>query len=463
VRIGVVPGCRNVAAMTAVLTPQVRQPPRRVALRWTNERFVVTFLLGHALLGLVLAQAPALATVHAMAVCGYALYTAVSTNDVARPVYLAVYIACCDVMWRITVAKFPWEGAKWVGALLFAIVLVRFVRRPQPAMVAFAALLVPGVVLTLVDQPGAAKDYLSFNLSGPLLLALSAMALGRLRCTGAEVRGLAVAAIAPAVVAGTIAAWGTFAEGPVQFTDESNFETSGGFGPNQVSSLLGMGALLCVLLLLSERGRAVRIVLALTAAGLLAQGTLTFSRGGVLAALLGAGAGVVMLLQQPRAVGRVLTIVVLSVVAGWFLWGQLVTFTGGALDTRFSDVDTAGRTDIAAQDLDVFAAHPFLGVGVGRAGEFRASHRGQPAHTEFTRLAAEHGLLGVGAIVVLVGAGAARLVRARPGPERAWVMAMSVWSAASMANAGMRIGAIGLGFGLALVGRATDDRAAEPG
>ena len=65
--------------------------------------------------------------------------------------------------------------------------------------------------------------------------------------------------------------------------------------------------------------------------------------------------------------------------------------------------DTTGREDIARADLEVWFDNPVLGVGPGVAKEYRAATFGRAAaaHTEFTRLLAEHGILGLVALIIL--------------------------------------------------------------
>ena len=64
---------------------------------------------------------------------------------------------------------------------------------------------------------------------------------------------------------------------------ESNFETSGGFGPNQVSTILGLGIFLFfVKIVLSSKTVLIRNINVLFFVIITFRGIVTFSRGGVI-------------------------------------------------------------------------------------------------------------------------------------------------------------------------------------
>ena len=77
----------------------------------------------------------------------------------------------------------------------------------------------------------------------------------------------------------------------IRFQNSSNFATSGGFGPNQVSTALGMGFVVAVLLLVSvkELPAVVRATLLIITLWLFIQTILTFSRGGITVAMITLG------------------------------------------------------------------------------------------------------------------------------------------------------------------------------
>ena len=77
------------------------------------------------------------------------------------------------------------------------------------------------------------------------------------------------------------------------------------------------------------------------------------------------------------------------------------------------------------------------------------------AHTELTRLLAEHGLLGAGAVTLLFVMAFRALQGARAMRDKALVAALLAWSLLTMSHMAMRIVAPSLVFGLAFAIRAT--------
>jgi hypothetical protein len=223
---------------------------------------------------------------------------------------------------------------------------------------------------------------------------------------------------------------------------------SGGFGPNQVSAALGLAVLCSFLLVIETRSRVgVRVVMFGVMVWLAMQSALTFSRGGLYTATAGILAGWLALVDQPRALLKPLMVAAALILLGYYvIWPKLDDFTEGNLTARFEDTGTTRRGDLSNVDLQLWIEHPIMGVGPGVSKE---NHEDEiAAHTEFTRLVAEHGLFGATAIVLLFFAGFQNFKHATSSRERAIVLAMAAWSTLFMLNSAMRLVAPSFGFGL---------------
>jgi O-antigen ligase len=236
-------------------------------------------------------------------------------------------------------------------------------------------------------------------------------------------------------------------------TSASNAQASGGYGPNQVSSILGLGAMLSLLLFLATRGAGwLRGILFSLMVGFACQSALTFSRGGLYTAAGAAAAALPFVVRDRAARWRLFSggIVALGL-AVFLVLPSLERFTGGALAARFEDTGTTGRDRIAMADLTIWSENPILGVGPGRGPANRLAILGgaPAAHTEWSRLLAEHGLLGLGAAVCLIAMAWRACARDRRPFERALAAGFATWAFLFMFHAGMRLAAPAFAVGLA--------------
>ena len=415
---------------------------------WASSLLALLGLLGlHAGLGLAMHQWPFVATAHGWIVGLIALIVAFD----ARPGKVAMiggYIVGSDVLWRMTGAVVFWEYAKYLLVLAFLIAIVRgragFVWRFAP--IAYFSLLIPSVSVVLGDpklDTFAIRSALSFGLSGPLALAIAIWLLSQVTLSHIERRKVFILCIAPLVGIAALTLMSTYSATEIKWTTQSNFVTSDGFGPNQISTVLGLGALLAFLISIDPRtSRPIRWLMTGTALLLLTQAVMTFSRGGVYSVVIGATLFSVTLLLSRRGRTKggsrgVVLLIALSVVFIGAILPRLDQFTGGALETRLRETTTSGRDELVRDDLRLWSEHPLLGVGPGTSQRHRIDLVAG-SHTEYTRLLAEHGLLGALALLILSMMCVARLLRARDAGERALVIGLMSWSLVTMAHATMR-------------------------
>lgn len=430
--------------------PAVRRPPSLLLL------FSV-LAGGHAVLALILLQSELFSTVHAIGVLLFGLAVAARPATSHRAIYFASYLATADVLWRMTRAQVFWEYGKYSVVLLFGV--IAFARGTRRGLTAWAilyfALFLPSSVLTL-DYFGLTHDLrraLSFNLSGPFALAVSvAFFSGLRRPNQLDLTRLVIWMLMPIVGVFSIAAYSTLTATRLDFGNEANFVTSGGFGPNQVSAILGLGVLLSLVLTLNARDPRLRLIALGLAGALQLQSFLTFSRGGTFNVVVAISFLGVHYLRHRRARKAFLTLMIfLGLVVTFLVLPSLNAWTAGSLGERFTSFDTTGRKELAESDLRLFEAHPGLGVGPGLAGYRRADvgRYGIAPHTEFTRALSEHGALGLlslGALLLI----AWQAYRLAPTTlSKGWVAGLVAWSFAEMAHSAMRVVAISFVFGLA--------------
>jgi O-antigen ligase len=416
--------------------------------------WALTFLFLHVPLGLAMRASPAVSTIHAIFVFALGLGWALAGYENRLAVW-GGYAAVSDVLWRMTDASVPWEFAKYTLVLILTLAILRSGRLRGPVLpFIYMGLLIPSSLLVVwLLGPEAAFNGISFNLSGPLALGVAAWFFSRLALTTSEYATLLIAMIGPILSVGSVALSGILSGEAFRFIRASNLATSGGFGPNQVSSVLGLGALLSLFLLLTtRRARWFKAILFSLMLGLACQSALTFSRGGLYTAAGALAVAVPFVVQDRGARWRLFIggTVALGLAVFLVLPG-LERFTGGALAARFEDTGTTGRDLIAKADFAIWSENPILGVGAGMGPASRLAILGHApaAHTEWSRLVAEHGLLGLGAAVCLIAMAWRACARDRRPFERALAAGFATWAFLFMFHAGMRLAAPAFAVGLA--------------
>ena len=208
----------------------------------------------------------------------------------------------------------------------------------------------------------------------------------------------------------------------VEFKLGANFETAGGFGSNQVSTALGLGAFLAFLIWRNKWAltgyRWMDIILFIAFAF---RGLLTFSRGGMIGGAL--GIFIILLLNRKpidddRTENPVRTIlkIVPVIFILFFTFKYTDRITGGQLLLRYQG-ETAGtlkgskqktfntfttnRFAIFEGDVKLWKEYPLLGVGVGASSYMRDSSNRFLSHVEMSRLLSEHGTPGLIYILIL--------------------------------------------------------------
>jgi hypothetical protein len=275
------------------------------------------------------------------------------------------------------------------------------------------------------------------------------MALSRTAPREFEPQKILLATLAPVVGIGGVAAFTTATSASIVFSTQSQIITSGNYGPNQVSAMLGLGALFALVSALTTSDRRLRVILLVVVLLMTAQATLTFSRGGLVSLVAAALVFAAHFLRSARLRWAVLVSVTTTVIVfSTLLVPWLNEFSRGALEARFTSFDVTSRDVIARGDIQLWMENPILGVGVGQSPGLRSVERGQLAHTEFTRLLAEHGLLGALGIVclILIIVGSYRMA---PGlTTKAWVAMAATWAILTMGHAATRLAAIPFVFAL---------------
>jgi len=452
------------------MTNTVALPALSPALAGTRENaqprtmLIALFLLAHVPLALLMHKMNAVATAHALGCFALGAFWALQPRKPERVAYACAYIAGSEVLWRMASASIFWEFAKYSMSAICMLAMLRLpkFRRHDPSMVYFG-LLVPSAVLVFMENEFTyARQEISFNLSGPFALMISVWFFSNIKLTLGQLRRGFLALMGPAAGIAAITISSTYVSANIRFGKNSNFASSGGFGPNQVSAILGLAAFFGFVYLMQDLNVKTSLKLLLGAAMIVftVQTAMTFSRGGL---YLEGACGVLTafcLIREPRQRTRFLVIVAIAALLVKFIFLPVLdSFTTGALSARLSDKNLTNRDRLMRADLKIWAEHPFFGVGPGGSREERQRLAGVSiAHTEFTRLLSDHGILGLLALAPLLFTCLERFKKARSPAAKAVVSSCMAWTLLYMMINGMRLVAPSLLFGLACVELATAKR-----
>lgn len=242
----------------------------------------------------------------------------------------------------------------------------------------------------------------------------------------------------------------------------SNFAASGGYGPNQVSTLLGLGMVALTVRFFIKSPSFFLKVFNLTLLALVSfRALITFSRGGVIAAIMMLVGFLVVFYAHSRYKQRQQIIggLALLFIGVLMTWSVAASQTNGLIENRYTNKDalgrekedvSTGRGELFLREFEGFINHPFLGVGANGMKQVRLEEEGKiiASHNEISRLFSEHGIFGVMILVLLIVTPLA--FRTRHKGNLLFYSFLIFWFA-TINHSAMRIAAPGFIYGLSLL------------
>ncbi len=380
----------------------------------------ILLVVAHIVIGIVIFAVRPLAKFYAIAMLAVGLYFILKNrNRNNEALYASAYIVGSEVFLRMTGGNLLYESSKY-SVILFMVIGMYysgFSKNAIPFWI-YLLLLMPGVVVateTLNLQTDVRKA-IAFNISGPVCLGISSIYCYNRKILISQINGILLSLGLP-VFATTIylILYTPDLKGVLVGTG-SNLETSGGFGPNQVATLLGIGMFVFFSrLLLESKSKLMFVINMIILFNITYRGLVTFSRGGMVT-------GFVMILfllfyiyLNSKNQGKYNLYKLLGFMSFAFLviWLYTSNQTGGLIDKRYANQDAAGRVkesqltgreEIWDSEIDDFLDNPVFGIGVAKALEIREVKSGGliiASHSEISRTLAEHGTMGIIALLIV--------------------------------------------------------------
>ncbi|MDR6967005.1 O-antigen ligase [Flavobacterium arsenatis] len=432
----------------------------------TTKDYYLILLFLHILIGFSVFLFKPLSIVYAVAISAIGFIDILKNKNKNNQVLCwCAYVVCAEVFLRMTKGNIGNEFGKYVVMIfvLMGIYYKSFSKNAIPIWI-FLLLLIPGIVIstTVLNLETNVRKAIIFNISGPVCLGISAIYCYQRVVTPKQIENLFKMMTFPIITTLAYLYFYTPSIRDLVVGTASNSATSGGFGPNQVSTILGLGMFVFfVRTIFYSKNiylQALNGFLLLLATY---RGLITFSRGGVITG----GIMILLLLGKLFIVGNSRGKMKLMVVFGAAIfaligiWGYSSYQTNGLIERRYANEDALGREKdnllsgreiLIETELNMFLDNPIFGIGVGKNKETRKELTGLElaSHNELTRMLAEHGSLGILALLILF---ATPFLLSVNNPQNLYMYSFFIFWLLTINHAAMRLAAPAFIYALTLL------------
>jgi len=322
-----------------------------------------------------------------------------------------------EVLFRMSGGLFFYELPKY-SVLLFLVTGLLVEQKRHHVSVSYLVyilLLLIGIAFVDIPFSESIRKAIAFNLSGPILLGISAIYFYKRELSIHELLNLLFVMVLPIISMLSLLYFKTPDLETIKFGSQANFATSGGFGPNQVATILGMGVFIFAIhLFFKKRIFPILAIDLFVLIYLIYRGLITLSRGGMLTAFIAIMVFLFFfILIRKDKLFQIMKYTGLTILFGIVLVLYSADATNGMLINRYTNKNargiekadvSAGRVEIFVTEIDGFLEHPVFGLGVGGSKYYRLEELDKLAasHNEISRLIAEHGLIGVIVLLLLI-------------------------------------------------------------
>ncbi|MCA0131965.1 O-antigen ligase family protein [Winogradskyella alexanderae] len=440
-----------------------------------NKENYLTLVLLHVGFAFLIALIPIFSKIYFIALILFFLHRIFNAPEKEK--HKEVIMACCyvvgsEVLFRMTSGAFFYEGSKYL-VILFAIIGLfynGFSNKAYPYFI-YLILLIPSIIVAYmtIGYDSNFRTNIAFVLSGPVCLGISALyLLNKKLYMNDFLKALLYLSLPIITMTVYLFLYSPSIKDILKGT-QSNFAASGGFGPNQVATVLGLGMFaLTVRFFMKSPTLTLKIFNGVLLGLISFRGIVTFSRGGIITAVLIIIPFLYLLFfkSTKQMKGRIIYTLILFSVLGVAVWFISSNQTMGLIDKRYANQDVSGRdkedlstgrVTLFMDDLQGFIENPLLGVGANGAKELRLK-KGQglkASHNELSRLFSEHGTLAFFILLILIFV---PLLYRLENKRNIFFYSMLGFWFATINHSAMRIAAPGFIYALALLNVYYDKR-----
>lgn len=425
----------------------------------------IQLLLLHLGIALAVYLFPFLSQFIFLAICGFFFFLIVTKgNKNDEALLAAAYITGAELFFRMTGGMFFYESGKYLVILflLMGIFLNGTSKKTIPYWL-YLFLLVPGILFSAMNlnYDTNIRTTIAFNLSGPVTVGIVGIYCFYRKIAAQRIHHIFLAIMLPIITLTFYLFVYTPSIRDSLSGTASNFAASGGFGPNQVATIMGLGAIILFIRLFTIKSRLVNFIDLFLLACVCYRGLVTFSRGGMITALICCIAFFIIYFYMSDAFTKAKLLPKIVGIIGilFITWLFTSIQTLGLLDKRYNNQDaagrvkqdvTTGRAELMATELDAFFGAPLTGVGIGKIKEYREEKTGVSiaTHNELSRIISEHGVPGLIALFILAASPLFYWLAYKPN---VYFFAFYFFWLLTISHSSMRLAAPGFIYGLCLL------------
>ncbi len=250
-------------------------------------------LIFHVVLAIGVYMFRPLALVYFLFITVFFSYKILMASKKYKSFYVLIacaYIVGAEVFLRMNGGTIAYEAIKYlvIAFIIMGLISNSFSNKAL-IYVLYVLLLIPGIFVAVADL-GFETDIrraIAFNLSGPICLGITAIFCYKRTISFNQLKIILVALLLPLLSMTVYLILFSPNLQDVVTGTESNFMTSGGFGPNQVATVLGLGIFVLATRFFMSKESFFHRSLDLILLGILGfRALITFSRGGVITAVI---------------------------------------------------------------------------------------------------------------------------------------------------------------------------------
>ncbi len=433
------------------------------------NKFRLGFLLLNALFGIFFSKGlnPLKYYCYGLIVIG--TFKIINTRNRAGIAHnITAYVIGLEVFLRAIGTNIPWQYSKYclIGFLLLGYYFEKRKNMINQYYLFYLILLFPSIfVINSNDISWPTHQIVLAALSGPATLFASSIYFNKKQLSFEEFQIMVFYLFCGLTPCLLLLSKNLVSLQSIEFTESSNFATSAGFGPNQISTTLGVGILFMYIINVFEFKIFWRKYIDIFIWILfIILGILTFSRGGVFSAIISIFFSIIYSQFKQKTKKLFVRSFLISSITLFILSQSIVylnDFSQGMLYDRYfinQNEDTTkyltGRDVIFFADLNMFLDNILFGVGPGMGLVKRADYglSGQvTAHNEFTRLVAEHGIFGLIALCIITFYPLYHFKKIKFFEVKLFFICTITYSIFTMGHSSMRLALVGFLYGVSFI------------